>query len=217
MMNIMVSNARPSRTRKAPGERRAEIIAAASGIAIAGGLESVSLRAVATAIGVQPGLVSHYFPAVEELVAISFTEGMRRLRSPDLPESASPTHKMLAFIDEQAGPNSLLLMSLWLNARHLSRRSAAIGMVIEEVEESDRRKLIDLISEGSAVGEFPEVDPIAAAIRILMALDGYGAYVNSPLPFDHSAYTGFVVDVAEWALGMLPGALRSAYERMVAN
>ena len=53
--------------RKPPKERRAEIIEAAAGIALADGLERVTARRVAEALGVFPGLVNHYFGSADDL------------------------------------------------------------------------------------------------------------------------------------------------------
>jgi AcrR family transcriptional regulator len=58
--------------RKVPAERRAEIVAAASRIAVAEGLERVTAKRVAEELGVVPGLVNHYFSAVDDLVAAAF-------------------------------------------------------------------------------------------------------------------------------------------------
>ena len=205
----MVSNSKSPQTRKSPEARRAEILDAAIDTAVSLGLEKITLRSVAAAVGVRPGLISHYYPAVEDLVAEAFAAGIVRLRGARPVALGSPTERLIAFLDEQAGPDSTELVSLRLDARHCSRHSAAMGMAIEEMEESDRRELVALISEGIEAGEFPAGDPLSAAIRILMAIDGHGVYVNSPLPFDHEAYGFFASDVAEWALGLAPGSLRA--------
>lgn len=63
---------RRKRIRKSPSDRRAEIVDAAATIALAEGLECITLRRVAEQLGVRPGLISHYFPAVEDLVAGAF-------------------------------------------------------------------------------------------------------------------------------------------------
>ena len=63
----------PSARRKPPEERRTEIVQAASVLALTEGLESLTLRRVADALGVVPGLVNHYFRSVEDLVAEAFT------------------------------------------------------------------------------------------------------------------------------------------------
>ena len=51
------------------------------------------------------------------------------------------------------------------------------------------------------------MDAEAASIRILMAVDGSGSYVNSTEDLAHPAHVRFVTDVAEWTLGLEPGAL----------
>jgi DNA-binding transcriptional regulator YbjK len=53
--------------RKPPDERRAEIIETASAIALAEGLDKVTARRVADALGVFPGLVNHYFRTADAL------------------------------------------------------------------------------------------------------------------------------------------------------
>ncbi|MFC4913922.1 TetR family transcriptional regulator C-terminal domain-containing protein [Actinomadura gamaensis] len=68
----MLSRPQPKRVRKSPEARRAEIVAAASAIALAEGLECVTLRRVADELAVRPGLISHYFPVTEDLVAEAF-------------------------------------------------------------------------------------------------------------------------------------------------
>lgn len=204
----MESNSLSPRLRKSPEQRRAEILEAATDIAISEGLEKITLRSVAAVVGVRPGLINHYFPAVEDLVTAAFAAGLERLRTYRLAPSGDPVRRLQAFIDGQTGRKSQDLTALWLNARHLSRHSAAVSMVIEEVEEADRRELVTTISEGISVGVFPTCDPVAAAIRILMSLDGYGAYANDAFPFDHDAYAHFAFDVSEWALSLAPGSLR---------
>src|ERR1043166_6330269 len=70
-MDAMTSIPRPAGRRKAPAQRRAEIIEAASAIAVRDGLDKVTAKRVAAALGVRPGLVDHYFTA-DQLVAAAF-------------------------------------------------------------------------------------------------------------------------------------------------
>ena len=58
--------------RKLPAERHGELLAKAVEISQAEGLSAVTLRRVATDLGVTPGLVSHYFSSAERLITAAF-------------------------------------------------------------------------------------------------------------------------------------------------
>ena len=58
--------------RKMPAERHGELLARAVEISAAEGLSAVTLRRVATDLGVTPGLVSHYFSSAEQLITAAF-------------------------------------------------------------------------------------------------------------------------------------------------
>lgn len=60
------------RVRRSPADRRAEILDAATRLALGHGLDHVTLRSIAQELGVAGSLVSHYFPAVDELLAEVF-------------------------------------------------------------------------------------------------------------------------------------------------
>ncbi|MGW3321221.1 TetR family transcriptional regulator C-terminal domain-containing protein [Streptomyces virginiae] len=68
----MSSSVQRKRIRKSPEARRAEIVEAAAAVALAEGLECLTLRRIADELDVRPGLISHYFPSVEDLVAEAF-------------------------------------------------------------------------------------------------------------------------------------------------
>ncbi|MFB6820824.1 TetR/AcrR family transcriptional regulator [Streptomyces virginiae] len=68
----MSSSVQRKRIRKSPEARRAEIVETAAAVALAEGLECLTLRRIADELAVRPGLISHYFPSVEDLVAEAF-------------------------------------------------------------------------------------------------------------------------------------------------
>lgn len=217
----MVSSSRPDharkdpvRTRKNPAERRSEIVQAASAIAIAEGLERITLRSVAQALGVRPGLISHYFNTVEDLVIEAFTSAAIQLRQriPDV--DGSPLDRVASIVAHLGGPAAIDQNRLWMSARNISRLSAAMSMAIEELEEIGRAHMSEIVDAGKEAGVFANVDTTSACVRIFMAIDGYGAYVNSPLPFSHDSYTYFVADVADWALGLKSGTIRGRIEEL---
>ena len=207
----MPSTPRTTRLRKPPEERREEIVAAAAEIALDSGLERITLRAVANRLGVRPGLITHYFPAAEDLVVEAFTRAASIQRERFFPPGdGSPVERLAHFIDYIRQGLSFPLARLWLNARHLSQFSSALETALQEQDALDRARLRALIESGIATGSFLDVDAEAAAIRILIVVDGRGSYVNSTADLSHPAYEYAVADIAEWTLGLPPGALGGA-------
>lgn len=209
----MVSSPTPQRVRKLPDERRAEILSEAAAMALAEGLERITLRAVADRLGVRPGLISHYYPAAEDLVVAAFGRAVSEERELLFPDDGTPLERMAHLIWRIEGNGAYELTRLWLNARHLSRFTPALDQAIQAQEYLDRTRLTALIDDGVAAGDFAVEDSFAACIRIWVAIDGVGAYVNNVGSFDYDAFTRFVTDIAEWALGVPDGTLRAAVDR----
>lgn len=209
-MSDMVSSLEARRVRKQPDERRAEILAAAADIALAEGLECITLRAVAERIGVRPGLITHYYPSAEDLVIAAFVRAAESERDGADPVEGAPLARVAAFVRDMEAPSSDPISKLWLNARHLSRFIPALAEAVHEQEKLNVASLLAMIEGGVADGTFRCDDPLAACVRILVAIDGHGAYVNDIGGFIHEAYGCFVSDVTEWALGLAPGALAAA-------
>ncbi|MDS2172484.1 MULTISPECIES: TetR/AcrR family transcriptional regulator [unclassified Nesterenkonia] len=208
----MVSRVTSTNSRKAPGERRDEIIAEAARLAVTAGLEKITLRAVAAGIDVRPGLISHYFPTVEDLLVVACERALSDERTRLIPAEGAPLTRLARMIARLEGGHADDLARLWLNARHLSRHHPRLGEALVAQEEQDRERLMGLIRDGIAEGAFPAQDPFAACVRIFVAVDGAGAYVNSPTPFDHVTYHRFITDVAQWALGITDDSLRQAVD-----
>jgi AcrR family transcriptional regulator len=207
-MGGMVSSGDARRVRKRPEERREEILATAADIALTEGLERITLRAVADRLGVRPGLITHYFPAAEDLVVAAFARAASGERAQLFHRDGTATQRLARLVAGYESHESWDLARLWLNARHLSRFSPALNKALIEEEALNQAGVAGIIAEGIAAREFADVDPHIAGTRILMAVDGQSASVNnsgkpSPEPYEH-----FVSDVAEWTLGLEPGTLR---------
>jgi AcrR family transcriptional regulator len=208
----VTSSPPPARIRKRPEERREEILSQAAEIALDGGLERITLRAVAERLGVRPGLITHYFPAAEDLVIEAFVRAAVHERKEFFPASGDPLERLAHFIAHVESGASAPLARLWLNARHLSRFSPALDAALQDQDALDRARLIGIIEEGMRTGQFPVADAETAGIRILIAVDGSGSYVNSALEAAHPAQKHVVADMTDWALGLESGTLRSAVQ-----
>lgn len=209
----MTSRPTPRRTRKPPAERRREILETAARIGLTEGLECITLRRVAEELTVQPGLVSHYFPAVDQLVADAFAHATATELDALLPEEHAtldgdgPLRVLRALVELTASSQFDNISRLWINARHLARyRPVLLEQVIDQ-ELAWCRRLESLIVEGCASGSFTCEDPWAAAARILVVIDGVSAYINTSAEHRRTATSAMVGTTVEAELSLTPGAL----------
>lgn len=200
------------RVRKAPAERRHEIVATAAQVGLTEGLECVTLRRVADELGVQPGLVGHYFPAADHLVAEAFAHATMAELDGLLPERdlGDGTATFRSFFGLIASSEFDNVSRLWLNARHLSRYRPVLHEHVVAQELLWCRRLEQVVAAGVAAGRFDCPDPWAAAVRILVAIDGTSAYVNTSVEHRRAPMADMVRTVAETELGLPAGALAPA-------
>jgi AcrR family transcriptional regulator len=177
----MSSSVPRKRIRKDPAARRAEIVDAAAGVALREGLECVTLRRIAEELAVRPGLISHYFPSAEDLVAEAFGSAASAEIDALLPEErpeGTPTEHLARFLARTTGEAYDAISRLWINARHLSRYREVLRGRVAVQEAAWRARLEGLIRQGVRSGEFRTADPLVTALQILVVLDGLGADVN---------------------------------------
>jgi AcrR family transcriptional regulator len=209
-MGIVKSIAQPKARRKDPAERRAEIVAAASRIAVGEGLERVTAKRVAEELGVVPGLVNHYFSAVDDLVAAAFGFASRLERSEiyaDAGSAGSPLERLRRVLADLLNPQRDAVSLLWLDAWQASRRRPALlSEVIVQMDE-DAAELSRLVAAGVAAGEFASDDPYVSAVRIMALVDGYGVQAAARSRSDSSIVATFARRATESELGLPPSVL----------
>ncbi|MEU3897517.1 TetR family transcriptional regulator C-terminal domain-containing protein [Streptomyces sp. NPDC045251] len=159
----------------------------------------------------RPGLISHYFPAVEDLVAEAYGDAASAELDellPAGPDGVTPTRQLARFFARAAGPDFDDISRLWLNARHLSRYRPALRERVAVQEAAWRDRLEAVIRDGVERGEFRTDDPLVAAVQILVVLDGLGMLVNSAdTGDDPPAVRRMPITTAERELGLPAGAL----------
>ncbi|WP_405914095.1 TetR/AcrR family transcriptional regulator [Streptomyces sp. NBC_00963] len=206
----MSSSVQRKRVRKPPAARRAEIVAAAAAVALAEGLECVTLRRIGEELDVRPGLISHYFPSAEDLVAEAFGSAASGELDTLLPAErpdGSPTQHLARFFADTTGEAYDDLSRLWINARHLSRYRPVLRDRVAEQEALWRGRLGDLVRQGVDKAEFRTADPYVSAIQILVVLDGLGVHANTDISSHPEAVRYMAVITAERELGLACGAL----------
>ncbi|MFJ9812317.1 TetR/AcrR family transcriptional regulator [Streptomyces sp. NPDC101158] len=206
----MSSSVQRKRVRKSPEARRAEIVEAAAAVALTEGLECVTLRRIAEELDVRPGLISHYFPSAENLVAEAFgtaaTGELDALLPADRPDG-TPTQYLARYFALSSGDAYDDISRLWINARHLSRYRPVLRDRVEEQELANDARLEGVIRDGIVRGEFRTADPHVTAIQILVVLDGLGAHANADRGNRPEPVLRMAVTLAERELGLPPGTL----------
>jgi AcrR family transcriptional regulator len=198
------------RRRKPPEERRAEILTTASSLASAEGLESLTLRRVADELGVYPGLVSHYFQTVDELVVAAFRHAVTTESAECYAAAASeptPLDRLRKLLVSLIGHERDGVSLLWLDAWSAFRHRAGLAVEVNRQMAADKQRLGELIADGVAAGQFHTADPTAAAARIYAVIDGLAVLAAVGPDVDFAAVRELVFTNAERELGVAAGDL----------
>jgi AcrR family transcriptional regulator len=138
----------------------------------------VTLRRVGSALGVTPGLVSHYFSSAEQLITAAFTtsanDDLAEARS-RVAAAVSPTAKVDALIDYVLDDSSEDASALWLEAWSLGRRNGALAAAANALTIEWLAWIAEIVRSGVSSGEFRVADADVAARRLLTMIDGLGA------------------------------------------
>ena len=196
------------RIRRTAADRRAEIVAAAIRIALSDGLDQVTLRRVADDLGVTGSLVSHYFPAVDDLLAEAFSGAaeteLEETFAALAPEPLTALRGYLAALVDQARDG---MNTLWVDAWHASRRRPALNEAVRRLTEAWNGRLAELLARGAADGAFVCPDPRVSAARIMAVVDGLTVHTVMRETLDYASVEELVFLVTESELGLAPGTL----------
>ncbi|MGN8553889.1 UNVERIFIED_CONTAM: TetR family transcriptional regulator C-terminal domain-containing protein [Microbacterium sp. SLM126] len=166
-------------TRRSAAERTAQISSAAQSLAREAGLSAITLRAVATQVGVAPALVAHYAPSMDTLVGDTFAAivGDELSEVEELARSRSTSSDALAavlasLLDEGRAEVTLI----WVQSWSLGGRNETLAARVREQMDAWRTFLAGVIDVGRGAGEFRCDDPLAIAGQILGMVDGLNAH-----------------------------------------
>lgn len=199
------------RRRKNPEERRREIVAAAARLAGKAGLSGISLRSVAQEAGVAPGLVNHYFPAVEQLVAEAFaqvgaedlTVQFAAIRKEIAPVQQMRLYLQAALADE---PGSMRLLAV--EACYLARFQPLLSDALTVLFDAWDAEMSRLIDAGVRKGAFRSDDAMKSAIHIFALIDGFALQAAALSRARLGIVREMTIQATERELGLAKGSLQ---------
>jgi AcrR family transcriptional regulator len=195
--------------RKAPEDRRAELLRAAVAVIARRGFAAVTLRDVAAEAGVAHGLLRHYFRSREELLAAAFDLAANE-DAAQLP--ASPTSPAAHLLDRcEPLPDQHYL--LWIDAWSEAPRSPELAAILRRHHSSCERVAEGAVREGNARGLWSCPDPAAAATAFEAQLDGLAVQLYALHRIDRDGYARLARTAVEGLLGLARGGLAAAADR----
>lgn len=199
------------RRRKIPEERRREIVMAAGRLASKAGLGSISLRRVAQEAGVAPGLVNHYFPAVDQLVAEAFAQvGADHLKDlfATIRKERAPVQQMRFYLKTALAeqPDSVRLMAV--EALYLARHQPLLSNALTVLFDAWDIEMSRLIDEGIRNGAFRSDDPMKSAIHIFALIDSFALQTVALSPARLGIVRDMTIHATERELGLAKGSLQ---------
>ncbi|MGW9825209.1 AcrR family transcriptional regulator [Brevibacterium pityocampae] len=205
----VTSEAKGVRVRKRPEERRAEIADAAAELALADGLDAVTLRSVAQRLAVTPALVAHYVESMDELRADTVT----RLIDAELTAMRAAAETEPTVLD---GLRALLgalfrtpraaSAAVWLGAWTQGLRVPVVAAAVRAQMDDWQEFVTALLARGCAAGEFDTADSDAVAWQLIALADGLNAH--SLVSYrDPAAREALLAGVLERSLDLPAGTL----------
>ena len=165
--------------RKPAAERRADITAAAVALALEEGLAGVTMRAVATRIGVAPALVAHYEPNMDELVTSTFRAivgGELDELQVQLAPIASAAEKLDLLVGTLLDGSRDAVTHVWVDGWSLGRRNETLAQGVRAEMDRWHEAITRILVVGRKTGEFGVREADAVAWQILGMIDGLNAH-----------------------------------------
>lgn len=166
----------PRFTRDQPDVRKRKLIEAAAQCLAELGHAGTSVRAVAARAKVSPGLVTHHFNGIDELIVATYAhvgEQVAGVLNAAIDDAEGSEGKLRAFIDASFRPPVLDrdLLAVWLSFWSLVRRDPGVRKVHKQVYVDYRQRLEALIGAIARERRF-KIDAHLAALALTAMLDG---------------------------------------------
>jgi AcrR family transcriptional regulator len=166
----------PRFTRDQPDVRKRKLIEAAAQCLAELGHAGTSVRAVAARAKVSPGLVTHHFNGIDELIVATYAhvgEQVAGVLNAAIDDAEGSEGKLRAFIDASFRPPVLDrdLLAVWLSFWSLVRRDPGVRKIHKQVYVDYRQRLEALIGAIAKERKF-KIDAHLAALALTAMLDG---------------------------------------------
>ena len=203
------------RVRRSAQDRRAEIVDAARRTALRDGLENVTLRSLGEELGVAGSLVSHYFPAVDDLLAEAFaaaTGDELDQAFDSVTDESDPVAVLAGILGFASNADRAEVTRLWIDAWHIGRRRPALQAEVVRQMDAWTGRLGAVIADGVGVGVFrlaDDTDSPDVAAQIMAVIDGLTLWSTVRGTIGYDAVARLAFSLAEAQLGLAEGTLAS--------
>jgi len=194
--------------RKSSDQRRDEIVRATLRLVAMKGFAGVTLRDVATEVGVVHGLIRHYFASRDELVAAAFDFAVASELVSDrvLLDGLEPAAALAGWLASTPEDH----YRVWIDAWSEAPRTPALAAALDRHHRDCERILTTVIERVVDAGLGASADP-AADSRVLTAVaDGVAVQHHAVGAIGVDEADAIVFGVAERQLGLEPGSLSRA-------
>lgn len=205
----MSSTSSRPRTRKQPAERAAEIVTAATAIAREQGLSALTLRAVAERAGVASGLVAHYQPSMDELIARVYADLVdEEVRDVEqvVGTIAEPAERLGALIDTLMDGARVELTVVWVEGWAMARRNEPLALAVRAQMQRWQSLVEGIVTDGCRTGAFSTTEPGEVAWELIGMIDGLNAQ-SLARGTDTTRFALRTARAAEALVGARPGSV----------
>lgn len=194
--------------RKTSDQRRDEIVRATLRLVAIKGFAGVTLREVATEVGVVHGLIRHYFATRDDLVAAAFDFAVTSELESDraLLDGLDPVTALAGWL--AATPENHY--RVWIDAWSEAERTPALAAALDRHHRDCERILTTVIERVADAGLGASADPGADSRLLTAVADGVAVQHHAVGVIGVEEANAIVFGIAERQLGLEPGSLARA-------
>lgn len=194
--------------RLAPAERREQILQATLRLVARDGFARVTLRDVASEVGVVHGLIRHYFATRELLVAAAFDAAVTAELAGDeeIAERAEPVDALADWLTCVPREHYFVWIDAWSEAPRNPELQAALVRHHRDCE----RRLARILERVGESNRGRSADPARDARELTALMDGMAVQLHAIGIVTREEADRAVFTEAEGRLGLAPGVLEAS-------